>query len=134
MSYDEDIKRIEANITRLRDRKKRLGQRKNKERNNYIFAFGLYAEQIIRHDPSSARIFFQDYAEREGIKDDEVLVKRIRTGLEEAGLLYLDDAIADALAEEQAQIEAQAEALLLARASVEADAMALAFAEGETLQ
>ena len=142
MSYDDDIKKVEANIARLQDRKKRLNQKKDEAHSNNIFVLGLYAEKMIRHDPISARIFFQDYAERTGIKDDEVLVKKIKTALEGIGLLYLDDAIADALAEEQAQVEAQAEALaasqaealLLARASAEVEAMALAFAEGETLQ
>ena len=135
MSYDDEIRKIEAHIARLKDKEKRLKQRKNKERNNYIFAMGLYAEQMICHDPGSAKAFFKGFADKRGIKGNENLAARISAGLEEFGLvLDLDDSIADALAEEQAQVEAQAEALLLARASAEADAMALAMATGETFQ
>ena len=134
MSYDEDIQRIEAHIARLRDRKKRLGQRKEQRRRNYVFAWGLLVEQAISHDLRLAEIIFLDFAKRPGIAGNEDLIARIQMGMDEVELAFLDDSLADTLAAAQDEVEAQAEALLLARAGAEADAMAQAMASGETLQ
>ena len=88
---DDDIRKIDDKIEELREQKKKKLKQKESERNNYLIAFGLFAEQKIKHDQKQAKIFFHDYEKHPGISGNENLAKRIKSGLEKLGISQLEE-------------------------------------------
>ena len=90
---DDDIKKIDDKIEELRKLKQSKLKRKEKERNDYIFALGIFTEQKIKHDPKRAKVFFYDFEKQPGIANNANLTNRIKTGLEKLGMLQVEEAV-----------------------------------------